>query len=133
MKKVVNIILLLSFCLTSCKKQKVRDEETKDVSKDSIVRKKSTISNAAFPIKDLLGIWTVDPNGPHADFELTKEYFFLVDYDGDGEMPYKIEGNDLEIYYSNSQQSGLIKKAQNDSLIIYWASGEYSIYTRWKK
>ncbi|MDR6967749.1 hypothetical protein J2X31_001761 [Flavobacterium arsenatis] len=93
----------------------------------------STITNPAFPMKDILGIWAEDLSGPHADFELTESYFYVVDYDGNGHMPYEINTNKIKIYFPDSEQMGLIKKAKNDSLVIYCANGEFTTYLRWTK
>jgi hypothetical protein len=91
----------------------------------------SLITNSVFAPENLFGIWTTDPSAPHADFELTKDSFYLVDYDGDGNFPYEIKDNKIKIYYPENQiHRGLIKKAENDTLIIYWASGEFITYTR---
>jgi len=94
--------------------------------------KSSKIINSTFPVNKLFGIWTTDPNGPHADFQLGKESFFVVDYDGDGDMPYEINKNIITVYYPDMKETGLIQKAEKDSLVIYWASGECITYTRWK-
>lgn len=90
------------------------------------------MKNAAFPLKDLFGIWVVEPEGPHADCELTEESFYIVDYDGNVDIPYKIVDNKINIFFPGERvQTGLIRKAQNDSLVIYWANGEYTTYVRW--
>lgn len=101
--------------------------------KNLIEVQKSIITNPAFPIENILGIWAEDLSGPHADFELTKNYFYVVDYDGNGDIPYEINDNKIKIHFPDSEQIGLIKKAKNDSLIIYWASGEFTTYLRWTK
>jgi len=47
----------------------------------------SFMRNSAFPVKDLFGIWTVDPEGPHTDFEISEKSFYIVDYYGNGALP----------------------------------------------
>lgn len=66
----------------------------------------------------LLRIWTLDPDGPHADFWIKKECFFVVDYDGDGCMPYLLKRDSLTIYYNDFIQKGIIFKVTKDSLTI---------------
>lgn len=134
MKQLVTIILfLLLFC--SCKEQEdIKTTSTAEPKKTIEKQKSSVVKNSAFSNKDLFGIWTIDPAGPHADFELTKKSFYIVDYDGNGDMIYEIIGNKINIFHQNERvQTGLISKAKNDSLVIYWANGEYTTYVRWTK
>ncbi len=95
--------------------------------------KTSKIISSKFPIEKLFGIWTYDPTGPHADFVLDKEKYFIVDYDGDGDMPYILNHDTLTVYFNDTVSKGLIKKATKDSLTVSWDSREDTYYVRWKQ
>ncbi len=80
----------------------------------------------------LFGIWTSDPDGPHANFELTSKSFFVVDYDGDGDMPYELNGNKIKIYYNDFIQEGKIISVDKDTLKIQWKDfGNINSFVRW--
>ena len=82
----------------------------------------------------LFGIWTSDPNGPHADFDLTSKSFYVVDYDGNGDMPYELIDNKLKIYYNDFIQEGKIISTGKDTLKIKWNDFEdINQYVRWKQ
>lgn len=82
----------------------------------------------------LFGIWTIDPNGPHADFVLSKKSYYIVDYDGDGDMPYELKGNDLKIYLKDFTLEGKILSVDKDSLKINWTNSDNAEnYVRWKQ
>ncbi|MEO5775923.1 MAG: hypothetical protein ABIQ27_03400 [Flavobacterium sp.] len=132
--KKIPILFVLLFLISSCKNQVVENRNNNSKENATIVTtQKSKITNSAFEKENIFGIWTTDPNGPHADFELTENSFYLVDYDGDGDMSYEINDNKIKIKYPDFEKTGLIKKAENDSLIIYWESGEFTTYVRWKQ
>ena len=99
---------------------------------DNISRPKtSKIISSKFPVDKLFGIWTYDPTGPHADFELTKISFYVVDYDGDGDMPYILNKDTLTVFYKDFVTKGLIKKVNKDSLTIAWDDNEDTYYSKW--
>jgi hypothetical protein len=128
----IRVAAVLAFVfLSSCRNQEVK--KTTNIPRQKIATEKQTIINSSFPVKNLFGIWTKDPNRSHADFELTETSFYDTDFDGNGYMPYGINYNKINVHYPDSEKTGLIKKAANDSLVIYWASGEYSTYLRWTK
>jgi hypothetical protein len=80
----------------------------------------------------LFGIWTSDPNGPHADFELTSKSFYVVDYDGDGDMHYELMGNNMRIYYDDFIQEGQVISVGKDTLKIMWKDyDKMNNYVRW--
>jgi len=80
----------------------------------------------------LFGIWTSDPDGPHADFQLTNKSFFVVDYDGDGDMPYELKDTNLKIYYNDFIQEGKIISVDKDTLKIMWKDFDnINKYVRW--
>lgn len=90
--------------------------------------------NTALDTALLFGIWTIDPNGPHADFVLSKNSYYVVDYDGDGDMPYELKGNDIKIYFKDFIQVGKILSVDRDSLKINWKNSDNAeTYVRWKQ
>ena len=68
----------------------------------------------------LFGIWTTDPEGPHADFCLSDQSFYVVDYDGDGAMPYFLKKDKITVGYPDFDYSGKIEHVLEDLLIIQW-------------
>lgn len=130
--KIQYLILFALVFLNSCKDVESRTPR-KSSRKPDFTPKKSIgkVQNVAFPLEQIFGIWTESQNDPHASFEITKDYFYFVDYDGNGEMQYEMDNNRIKIFYDDYELVGLIKKAQNDSLVIYWADGNFMTYTRW--
>jgi len=85
---------------------------------------KTIIRNLAIDTTKAFGIWTQDPNRPHADFWLTEKSFYVVDYDGDGAMPYILDKNEITIFYNDFVQKGIITSTENDTLKIKWSDIE---------
>jgi len=83
--------------------------------------KKTIIRNLAIDTTKVFGIWSQDPDGPHADFWLTAKSFYVVDYDGDGDMPYILDKNEITIFYNDFVQKGIITSTENDTLKIKWS------------
>jgi hypothetical protein len=80
----------------------------------------------------LFDIWTNDPKGPHADFKLTSKSFYVVDYDGDGDMPYELTDRKLKIYYNDFIQEGKVISVDKDTLKIMWNDFDFvNNYVRW--
>lgn len=80
----------------------------------------------------LFGIWTSDPTGPHADFVLSSKSFYVVDYDGDGAMPYELIYRKIKIYYNDFIQEGKIISVDKDTLKISWKDiDQINFYVRW--
>jgi len=92
---------------------------------------KTIIRNLEIDTTQAFGIWTQDPNGPHADFWLTSESFYVVDYDGDGAMPYVLDKNKITIFYNDFIQKGIITSTKNDTLKIKWS--DFDIETEYVK
>ncbi|MGL1888401.1 MAG: hypothetical protein OCD76_17930 [Reichenbachiella sp.] len=89
--------------------------------------------NTQVDTTELFGIWTVDPTGPHADFWLTKDSYYVVDYDGDGDMPYILDGRTLTIFFEHGKQVLEILSTSNDTLRTFSKEYEYeTLYIRWK-
>jgi hypothetical protein len=93
--------------------------------------KKSEIIRPKFPVEELFGIWVTDPDGPHADFRLDSSSFYIVDYDGDGDMPYLLIEDSLTIFFNDFISKNKILRADKDSLIL---ESEYGVarHIRWK-
>jgi hypothetical protein len=82
----------------------------------------------------LFQTWTIDPLGPHADFEISRHWFSIADYDGNGDMPYELIERNLKVYYNDFIQNGEIISAEKDSLKIMWEDrNEITVYQRWKQ
>ena len=137
---------LLFFCIlivVSCKKvesgkeakiiQTVTEKNTEiEKVKKTERQKQSKIINPKFDLELLFGIWTYDPEGPHADFELTKKSFYVVDYDGDGNMPYIINQDTLKVFYKDYVSVGIIKGVTKDTLKIDWDKNGIVNCVKWK-
>jgi len=103
------------------------NEEIKNIARPST----STI-NTKLDTALLFGVWTSDPNGPHADFDLTRKSFFVVDYDGNGDMPYELTDDKLKIYYNDFIQEGKVLSVGKDTLKIMWKDfDKINKYVHW--
>ena len=95
--------------------------------------KKTIIRNLAIDTTKAFGIWTQDPNGPHADFWLTAKSFYVVDYDGNGAMPYILDKNEITIFYNDFVQKGVITSTENETLNIKWSDiDEETVYVKFE-
>jgi len=93
----------------------------------------SRIIDPTIDTLQLFKIWTLDPDGPHADIWFKKEFFYVVDYDGDGDMPYLLHKDSLTIYYNDFIQKGRIVRVNKDTLSIIWDGvGEVTHYVEWR-
>ena len=94
---------------------------------------KSIITNPTVDTTELFKIWTLDPEGPHADFWFKATEFYVVDYDGDGAMPYLLNQDSLTIFYNDFIQKGKIVSVGRDTLKIRWDETERPTeYVKWK-
>lgn len=99
---------------------------------ENISRPEKSTIDTKLDTKLLFDMWTNDPNGPHADFELSDKYFVAVDYDGNGDMPYELIDNKLKIYYNDFIQEGKIISVDKDTLKILWNDSEnINSYLKW--
>ena len=100
-------------------KEKMEAETVRQASEFYLVYgKESTQSqNADIDSTLLYGIWD-STKGGDADFRITENEFYLVDYFERSE--YKINGNLIKIIGSDFYENGLILKATQDSLKIKW-------------
>lgn len=134
MIRKTHLFLLVLIIFSSCRNEEVKDNGKALEKKVTTETENDTeIVKSTFPLENIYGIWSENLNNPHADFEITKRSFYIVDYDGNGDMEYELYDNKIKVYYPDSEQEGIIKKAENDSLIIYWSSGQYATYVRWKQ
>lgn len=103
------------------------NKEIKDIDRPS-----ASIISTRFDTSLLFNVWTSDPNGPHADFQLTSNFFYVVDYHGDGNMPYELTNRKLKIYYKDFIQEGEIISVDKDTLKIMWKDfDKINIYEKW--
>lgn len=142
MKKHLFIFCIL--IIISCKKlesgkeaeivQAVTEKNT-EIKKEQKTesQKQNKIINPKFDLELLFGIWTYDSQGPHADFELTKKSFYVVDYDGDGDMPYIINQDTLKVFYKDYVSVGIIKDVTKDTLKIDWDNNGIVNCVKWKE
>lgn len=94
--------------------------------------KSSFINNTTIDTSLLFGIWVQDTNAPHALFQISSNYFYVVDYDGDGSMPYLLKNDSLTIYYNDFILGGKIVELDSTLLQINWSNSKTkSIYTHW--
>ncbi|MDO1450035.1 hypothetical protein Q0590_27390 [Rhodocytophaga aerolata] len=79
---------------------------------------KTQINNPKFPVEELFGIWTTDSDGPHADFRLDSNSFYVVDYDANGGMSYILKEDSLIIFFNEFTSKNKLLKVDKDSLIL---------------
>jgi hypothetical protein len=95
--------------------------------------KRTAIVNPSIDTAQLFKIWTLDPSGPHADFWFKRSEFYVVDYDGDGAMPYILDGDILTVFYNDFIQKGKIISVGKNALKIHWnESDRPTEYVEWK-
>lgn len=110
----------------------VSDYNTDNPDISNIKRPNKSFIETKLNMNLLCHVWTSDPNGPHADFVITKDFFSVTDYDGNGDMPYSLIGDELTVYYNDFIQKGTIISIQQDSLKIQWSGFEFiNTYSRW--
>jgi hypothetical protein len=138
MKKILFIIC--SLILISCKEEEtvkqtkfIQTVTEKNTRPNNEHPKHNKIINPKFNLKLLYGIWTYDLEGPHADFELTKKSFYVVDYDGNGDMPYIINQDTITVYYLDYVSVGIIKSLTKDTLKIDWDKNGIVNCVKWKQ
>jgi hypothetical protein len=91
------------------------------------------IINPTIDTSKFFGIWTYDLDGPHADFRIKRTEFYIVDYDGNGSIPYILNQDSIEVFYPDFVQKGRIISVDNDSMIIKWNEPEEETkYYKWK-
>lgn len=115
----------------------ISEYNTDDESIPNIQRPdKSEIINSSIPTTQLFGIWVQDPSPetPHATFKLTEKSFYVVDYDGDGAMPYIINGDSITVYYNDFVLKGiLLPSKEKEQLTIHWNNSKKpTVYYVWK-
>ncbi len=105
-----------------------RRNESKTDPKLNLSRKIVPINNSL-----LFKIWTADPLAPHADFVIKPHEFYVVDFDGNGSRKYKVDGNQLSVFFDSHVQKGSILSLTRQQLVILWEGAEEPVtYTEWK-
>jgi hypothetical protein len=109
-------------------------EYNTDLERKNIDRpNKTIIINPTVDTTELFKIWTLDPDGPHADFWFKQTEFYVVDYDGVGAMPYLLNQDSLTIFYNDFIKKGKIVSVSKDNLKIHWDEAERPTeYVEWK-
>ncbi len=109
-------------------------EYNTDLENENIKRpNNSIIKNPTIDTTQLFRMWTIDPDGPHADFWFTRTVFYVVDYYGDGAMPYIINQDSLTIFYNDFVKKGRIIFVNRDTLKIHWNECEKPTkYVKWE-
>lgn len=96
----------------------------------------STIKDFKFSTKNFFGIWVHDttPETRHATFQITKHFFYMVDYDGNSDMSYEVDKDSITVYFNDFIKRGrIIDAGASDSIIIHWNNSEKpSTYYKWK-
>jgi hypothetical protein len=110
----------------------LKNQQQKSDTSTTSPRLAETTKDSHLRIENILGIWTTDPNGPHADFMINKETYFIVDNDGQSEFPYKVNNDTITIDFPDNVTKGIISKAANDTLVIKWDFQDPITYVRWK-
>ena len=127
-------IFSISFLLISCREVDI-DKKSKTIDKIENFQEveKNKNPKSIFFSDSLIGIWSENLNNKKADFRITEKFFYDLKYGENNEMKYEIEDNKIKINYPKSKVIGMIKKAEKDSLVIYWTNGNYNTYLRWKE
>ena len=107
MRKTIYIAIIFGI-LISCEKK----TESKQAGKITSESQKSEIDTTL-----IYGIWD-STKGGDADFRITENEFYLVDFFESSE--YKLDGNLIKIKGSEFYENGLILKVNKDSLKIKW-------------
>jgi len=109
-----------------------RQPKQKPAKANKPVKGKTPIVKTNLNTTLLFATWTIDPDGPHADFVLSRKSFYVVDYDGNGDMAYELKGKHLKVFYPDNIQQGDILALSKDTLTIKWqGAAEISDYVRW--
>jgi hypothetical protein len=111
----------------------ISDYNTDNKDLKNIIRPSKSVINSTIDTSILFSIWTSDPSGPHADFVFSGKSFFVVDYDGNGDMPYILIDKKLKVFYNDFVQEGEIISVSKDTLKIKWKDYEFiNNYVKWK-
>ncbi|WP_209143336.1 MULTISPECIES: protein kinase family protein [Chitinophaga] len=141
MRKVYPVFLLLLCCACNNRSSPAKTDsfvvaDTIHPAAHNAERPGSSTIRTTLDTGLLLRTWVAHPGpeAPHADFQISKEHFFIVDFDGDGAMPYKLEDRKLTIYYPEYIAECEILLLNKDSLKIMWSDYPEGpvVYTIWK-
>jgi hypothetical protein len=90
--------------------------------KNSEQLEESIFRNLEVDTTKLFGTWTQDPTAPFADFRLSAKSFNVVDFESDSDIPYKLDKNEITVFYKDKSHKGIITLTENDTLKIKWAN-----------
>ncbi len=76
--------------------------------------------NLQVDTSQLFGVWTQDLSYPTAEFMLSKKYYLIADYDGNGATPYILDKDILTVFFEYGKSVGRINRTENDTLSITW-------------
>ena len=129
----INKFFRVNNCLEKGGRWNYETEQCEFAKQENRRPQKTIISNPTVDTTHLFKIWTLDPNGPHADFWIKPTQFYIVDYDGDGSMPYILNQDSLTIFYDDYIQRGKIVSVTKDTLKIQWEGSEsLTQYVEWR-
>ena len=110
----------------------ISDYNTDNPKIENIARPKSSTVKTKLDTAALFHSWTKNPEGPCTDFVISKETFYIADYDGNGAMPFELIERKLKVFYNDFIQEGEIISVTNDTLKIHWKGiDDISAYVRW--
>lgn len=114
MRKTIYIAIIFGI-LISCK-QKTESKKIENITSNS---QKSEIDKTL-----IYGIWD-STKGGDADFRITENEFYLVDFFESSE--FKLDGNLIKIKGSEYYENGVILKVSKDSLKIKWVEQNVTV------
>ncbi|RYX98535.1 hypothetical protein EON78_05110 [bacterium] len=99
----------------------------------NIKRPKESVIKTSLDTTLLFDVWVSDTTAPVADFNVSGKFWNIQDYDGDSQMPYILEGENLKVYYNDFIQNGKIVSINKDTLAIKWDGWDKATnYVRWR-
>jgi len=131
----LNIYFLI--ILFSCTQNKINTSESYNIS--SIQNTTPHSNHVQNPtIKNILGHWKSISKAQYSEFEIDSTYFYLLKFSSDfhknkisdSVASFSFDENIIKLQFLKRKNEGLIEFLKNDTLIIYWASGERIIYLR---
>ncbi len=128
------VLLSLFFAISigvQCKDRSQRREKTQIDQAVSAEDYSNESDSADFSLENILGIWTTDTNGPHADFVIDTAYFMMVDHEQPAEYRYEISDDSIFVHLDGFVSKGRILGATGKTLVINWKDQGTIKYFRW--
>jgi hypothetical protein len=88
--------------------------------------------SASFSLESILGVWTTDTNGPHADFAIDSTHFMIVDQEQPAEYRYEISHDSIFVHFDGFVSKGKILTASANTLQVNWKDQGTIEYFRWE-